>query len=67
MYCIAYNAHTFGIKPGMLPSLSTFHGMESESPYLNVKEYEKIVGTMVDGHQREEITRLKLFPFFLND
>ena len=45
----------------MFPSLPTFHGMENESPYLHVKEFEEIVGTM------EEITRLKLFPFSLKD
>ena len=43
------NAHTFVIKPGMLPSLSTFHGMESKSSYLHVKEFEEMVGTMIDG------------------
>ena len=61
------NTYTFIIKPSMLPSLSTFYGMESESPYLHVKEFEKMVGTMVDGPQREEIVRLKLFPFSLKD
>lgn len=61
------NAHTFTIKPGMLPSLPTFHGMESESPYLHVKEFEEMVGTMVDGPRREDIARLKLFPFSLKD
>ena len=60
-------AHTFVIKMSMLPSLSTFHGMENESPYLYVKEFEEIVGTMVDGPQREEIDRRKLFPFSLKD
>ena len=35
------NAHTFVIKPGMLSSLPTFHGMESESPYLHVKDLRK--------------------------
>lgn len=61
------NAHTFTIKPGMLPSLPTFHGMESESPYLHIKEFEEMVGTMVDGPHREDIARLKLFPFSLKD
>ena len=60
---LSANVHTFVIKPGMLPSLSTFHGMESESPYLHVKEFEEMVGTMVDGSQREDIARLKLFIF----
>ena len=41
--------------------------MKNESPYLHVKEFEKMVGTMVDGPQREEIARLKLFPFSLKD
>ena len=61
------NAHTFTIKPGMLPLLPTFHGMESESPYLHVKEFEEMVGTMVDDPRREDIARLKLFHFSLKD
>ena len=61
------NAHMFVIKPGMLPSLPTFHKMEGESPYLHVKEFEKMVGTMVNSPQREEIAYLKLFPFSLKD
>ena len=49
------NAHTFIIKPGMLPSLPTFHGMKSENPYLHVKEFEEMVRTMIDGPQKEDI------------
>ena len=64
--CIILPAITFVIKPGMLPSHLTFHGMENESPYLHVKEFEEMVGTMVDGPQRENIGR-PLFPFSLND
>ena len=37
------NAHTFVIIPGMLPSFSTVQGMKNESPYLHVKEFEKMV------------------------
>ena len=59
------DAHTFVIKPSMLLSLLTFHGMESESPYLHVKEFEKMVGTMMMDW--EEIVRLKPFLFSLND
>ena len=61
------NAHTFVIKSSMPPSFPIFHGMESESPYLHVKEFEEMVGTMVDGPQSEEIARLKIFPFSLKD
>ena len=39
----------------MLPSLPIFDGIESKSPYLHVKKFEKMVGTMVDGPQREDI------------
>ena len=61
------NAYTFVIKLGILPSLLTFHGMENESPYLHVKEFKEMVGTTVDGPQREEIVYLKLFHFSLKD
>ena len=51
----------------MLTLLPTFHKMESERPYLNVKEFKEMAVTMVDGPQREDIARLKLFPFSLKD
>ena len=61
------NAHTFITKPSMLPSLPAFHKMENESPYLHVKEFEEMVGKMVDGPQRDDIAHIKLFPFSLKD
>ena len=51
----------------MLLSLPTFHKMESKSPYLHVKEFEKMAGMMIDDPQRDEIARLKLFPFSLKN
>ena len=60
------NAHTFIIKLGMLQSLPTFHGMESESPYLHVKEFEEMVGTMVDGPQIKERIQPDLNFFLFN-
>ena len=67
MYHIACKCTHVCNQPGNTPITPTFHGMESESPYIHVKEFKEMVETMVDGPQREEIARLKLFPFSLKD
>ncbi|GFY80865.1 hypothetical protein Acr_01g0006740 [Actinidia rufa] len=50
------DANTFFSKSGMLLSLSTFHCMECKSPYLNVKELEKMVGKMVIDRSEKRYT-----------
>ncbi|XP_042988707.1 uncharacterized protein LOC122316241 [Carya illinoinensis] len=37
------NAHNFSSKPGMIPLLPHFHGMDSENPYLHLKEFEEAI------------------------
>lgn len=60
-------AYAFSIKPGMLQLLPQFHGTDSENPYLHVKYFEDVCGTMLDQNVREGIVFLKLFPFSLKD
>ena len=59
------NAH-YIFKPHVLNHLPTFHGMESEMPYLHVKEFNDIIETMCPPHQIES-ARMRLFPFSLKD
>ncbi|XP_041011272.1 uncharacterized protein LOC121255044 [Juglans microcarpa x Juglans regia] len=61
------NANAFNFKPGMIPLIPHFHGMDSENPYLHIKEFEEICSTFMDRTCTEEVIRLKLFPFSLKD
>ncbi|XP_022855492.1 uncharacterized protein LOC111376749 [Olea europaea var. sylvestris] len=61
------NANNFRFKPGMIPLLPNFHGLESESPYLHLKEFEEVCATFNDQTCPNEIVKLKLFPFSLKD
>ncbi|KAJ6359541.1 hypothetical protein OIU76_001132 [Salix suchowensis] len=35
------NQQAFNLKPGMIQLLPTFHGMDSENPYIHIKEFEE--------------------------
>ncbi|XP_022859157.1 uncharacterized protein LOC111379951, partial [Olea europaea var. sylvestris] len=61
------NANNFRFKSGMIPLLPNFHGLESESPYLHLKEFEEVCATFNDQTCPNEIVKLKLFPFSLKD
>ena len=57
----------FTVRPGVIQILPTFHGMESENPYLHVKEFENVCSTCADEKVKPETIHLKLFPFSLKD
>ena len=61
------NATQFNFKPGMIQLLPTFNGMESENPYLFIKDFEDLCTTIQDINCGMEVTRLKFFPFSLKD
>ena len=61
------NANNFRFKPRMISSLLSFNSLDSESPCLHLKEFEKVCGTFNDQAYTDEIVRLKLFPFSLKD
>lgn len=61
------NAKNFNFKPGMIPLLPHFHGMESKNPYLHIKEFKEVCSTFVDQTCTEEVIRLKLFQFSLKE
>jgi Retrotransposon gag protein. len=51
----------------MIQLLPTFRGLESEQPYLLVREFEEVCATFDEPQCTEELIRLKLFPFSLKD
>ena len=57
----------FTVRSGVIQILPTFHGMESENPYLHVKEFENVCSTCADEKVKPETIHLKLFPFSLKD
>ena len=67
--CIAplVQGHAFNFRPGMIPLLPTFHGMESENPYLFIREFDEVCSTFHEPHCPIEVIRFKLFPFALKE
>nr|CAN83963.1 hypothetical protein VITISV_011589 [Vitis vinifera] len=55
------------IRPHIVPLLPTFHGMESENPYVHIKEFEEVCNTFRERGASIDLMRLKLFPFTLKD
>jgi hypothetical protein len=41
--------------------------MDSENPYIHIKDFEEVCNTFIDRTCTEETIRLKLFPFSLKD
>ena len=64
---LLFNANNFRFKPGMISLLPNFHGLESESPYLPLKEFEKVCATFNNQTCIDDIVKLKLFHFSLKD
>ena len=50
-----------------MPLLPTFHGMESENPYLHMREFEEVCNTFKEETVTVDLIRLKLFPLTLKD
>ena len=67
--CIMFpgNQQNFDFKPEMIPLLPTFHGMDSENPYVHIREFEKVVATFHSQLRLIDTVRLKFFPFSLKD
>ena len=67
--CIMFpaNVQNFDFKPGMIPLLPTFHGMENENPYVHFREFEEVVATFHNQVGANDIIRLKFFLFSLKE
>ncbi len=60
-------AGAFDMKPGIIQLLPKFHGLDSESPYLHLKEFDEVCSTLHFNDVTEEVVKLKLFPFSLKE
>lgn len=63
--CIVFpdNMPNYDFKPGMIQLLPIFHWMDSEDPYVHVREFEDAVSMFYNQHDRIEIIKLIFFPF----
>ncbi|XP_022851015.1 uncharacterized protein LOC111372832 [Olea europaea var. sylvestris] len=55
------------LKPGMIQLLPTFHGLDSENPYVHIREFEEVVATFHNQHGTTDAARLKFFSFSLKE
>ena len=55
------------VRPYLVPLLPTFHGMESENPYMHIREFEEVCNTFKEDTTIVDLMRFKLFPFTLKD
>ena len=65
--CIVPLTEQLVIRLHIVPLLPTFHGMESENPYADIKEFEDVCNTFQEGGASIDLMRLMLFPFTLKD
>ncbi|EXB92318.1 ATP-dependent RNA helicase dhx8 [Morus notabilis] len=67
--CIMFppNMPNLDFNPGMIQLLPTFHGLESENPYVHIREFEEVVATFHNRAEAADSVRLKFFPFSLKD
>jgi hypothetical protein len=67
--CVVFpaNARNFDIKPGVIQLLPKFHGLDSESPYLHLKEFDEVIATLHLNNVTDDVVKLTLFPFSLKE
>ncbi|XP_026443715.1 uncharacterized protein LOC113343807 isoform X2 [Papaver somniferum] len=61
------NAGNVSIKYGQMQALPKFHGLDSESPYIHLKEFDEVCTTMPFVAATQDVVKLKLFPFSLKE
>ena len=57
------NVGNFEIKPGVIQLLPKFHGLDSESAYSHLREFEEVCATLRFNNIGEDIVKFRLFPF----
>ena len=65
--CIVPPTDDMVVRPYLVPLLPTFHGLESENPYTDIREFEEVCNTFKEDATTLDLMRLKLFPFTLKD
>ena len=58
---------TFDIKPEIVQLLPKFYGLDSESPYLHLKEFTEVCSTLQYDNVTKETVKLNLFSFSLEE
>ena len=61
------NAGNIDFKPGVIQLLPKFHGLDTESPYLHLREFDEVIATLHYDNVSDDLVRLKLFPFSLKE
>ncbi|XP_026385854.1 uncharacterized protein LOC113281351 isoform X2 [Papaver somniferum] len=61
------NAGNVSIKYGQIQALPKFHGLDSESAYIHLKEFDEVCTTMPFVAATQDVVKLKLFPFSLKE
>ena len=57
----------FEMKSGVIQLLPKFDGLDSENPYLHLKEFDEVCATLQYNNVTDDVVRLKLFPFSLKE
>ena len=67
--CIMFPTHVqnFDFKPGMIPLLLIFHGIENENPFVHIRKFEEVVAAFHYQLGAMYIVRLNFFPFSLKE
>ena len=65
--CIVPPTEDMIVRPYILPLLPTFHGMESENPYLHIQDFEEVCNTFKEDATNFDLMRLNFFPLTLKD
>ena len=65
--CIVPPAEELVVRPYLMPLLPTFHGMESQSLYSHIREFEEVCNTFEEDTTTVDLMRLNIFPFTLKD
>ena len=65
--CIIPPDEDVAVRPYLVPLLPTFHGMENENPYTNIRDFEEVCITFKEGTIDMDLLKLKAFPLTLKD
>jgi hypothetical protein len=67
MHSFPPDASHFNFKPDIIQLLPSFHALDLENPYLNLREFEEVCNTYNDLNYSMNTIKLKLFLFSLKD
>ena len=65
--CIVPPPEDMIVRPYIVPLLPTFHSMESDNPYLHIREFKEVCNTFKEDASIMDLMRLKFFPLTLKD